>query len=115
MRVPVILPRRLSLAACVGALCLLSGLPSTGLAQAAKSGPPTPATGTTRKIDFVEYELPNGLHVILHQDRSLPVVASYLLIGLAIQSVTAPTQHRGTATPRAVGAGRRGDSRLGVR
>jgi len=27
------------------------------------------------KIDFVEYELDNGLHVILHQDASTPIVA----------------------------------------
>jgi predicted Zn-dependent peptidase len=27
------------------------------------------------KINFVEYDLPNGLHVILHQDKSAPVVA----------------------------------------
>jgi len=26
-------------------------------------------------ITFVEYDLPNGLHVILHQDRSAPIVA----------------------------------------
>ena len=26
-------------------------------------------------ITFVEYNLPNGLHVILHQDRSAPIVA----------------------------------------
>lgn len=26
------------------------------------------------KIDFEEYDLPNGLHVILHQDRSTPIV-----------------------------------------
>lgn len=28
------------------------------------------------KINFVEYDLPNGLHVILHQDNSVPVVAT---------------------------------------
>ncbi len=27
------------------------------------------------KIDFQEYQLPNGLHVILHQDRKVPIVA----------------------------------------
>ena len=26
-------------------------------------------------IDFVEYDLPNGLHVILHQDNSTPIIA----------------------------------------
>ena len=28
-----------------------------------------------KKIDFVEYDLPNGLHVILHEDHSTPIVA----------------------------------------
>jgi zinc protease len=28
-----------------------------------------------KKIDFTEYNLPNGLHVILHQDNSTPIVA----------------------------------------
>lgn len=27
------------------------------------------------KIDFTEFDLPNGLHVILHQDNSTPIVA----------------------------------------
>lgn len=27
------------------------------------------------KIDFIEYDLDNGLHVILHQDRTTPIVA----------------------------------------
>lgn len=27
------------------------------------------------KIDFTEYNLPNGMHVILHQDRTTPIVA----------------------------------------
>ena len=27
------------------------------------------------KIDYVEYDLDNGLHVILHQDASTPIVA----------------------------------------
>jgi zinc protease len=28
-----------------------------------------------KKIDFIEYDLPNGLHVILHEDHSVPVTA----------------------------------------
>jgi len=28
------------------------------------------------KIEFTEYDLPNGLHVILHQDNSTPIVAT---------------------------------------
>ena len=27
------------------------------------------------KINFVEYDLPNGLHVILHEDHTTPIVA----------------------------------------
>ena len=30
-------------------------------------------------IEFEEYDLPNGLHVILHPNRTAPVVSSYLL------------------------------------
>ncbi len=29
-------------------------------------------------IDFIEYDLPNGLHVILHQNKATPVVATYV-------------------------------------
>ncbi|MEP7253996.1 MAG: pitrilysin family protein, partial [Ginsengibacter sp.] len=31
--------------------------------------------GTAQKISFTEYDLANGLHVILHQDKKAPVVA----------------------------------------
>lgn len=31
--------------------------------------------GNSKKIEFVEYDLDNGLHVILHQDKSTPIVA----------------------------------------
>ena len=31
--------------------------------------------GQPKKIDFVQYDLPNGLHVILHQDNTTPIVA----------------------------------------
>jgi predicted Zn-dependent peptidase len=31
--------------------------------------------GQSGKIEFVEYDLANGLHVILHQDKSTPIVA----------------------------------------
>jgi predicted Zn-dependent peptidase len=33
----------------------------------------------TSKIQFVEYDLPNGLHVILHEDHSTPIVAISVL------------------------------------
>ncbi len=36
-------------------------------------------TAQERKIDFVEYTLDNGLHVILHEDNSTPIVAVSVL------------------------------------
>lgn len=39
----------------------------------------TTGSAQTRKIDFVEYDLENGLHVILHQDNSTPIVAVSVL------------------------------------
>jgi zinc protease len=33
------------------------------------------AGAQTREIPFTEYDLPNGLHVILHEDHSTPIVA----------------------------------------
>ncbi len=32
------------------------------------------ATGFSQKVEFTEYDLPNGLHVILHQENAAPVV-----------------------------------------
>jgi zinc protease len=37
------------------------------------------AYGQARKISFIEYDLDNGLHVILHQDNSTPIVAVTIL------------------------------------
>ncbi|MFN0203911.1 MAG: M16 family metallopeptidase [Bacteroidia bacterium] len=34
---------------------------------------------SAQKIDFEEYDLPNGLHVILHQDNSTPITAVSVL------------------------------------
>ncbi|MBI1224076.1 MAG: insulinase family protein [Bacteroidetes bacterium] len=36
-------------------------------------------TAQTNKINFTEYDLPNGLHVILHEDHSTPIVAVSVL------------------------------------
>jgi len=65
----------------VAALAALAGLlPHPAAAQKkAESAPAAPAVAKAAKIDFVEYDLPNGLHVILHSDRSLPVVSTYVL------------------------------------
>ncbi len=37
------------------------------------------SSAQTRKIDFVQYKLDNGLNVILHQDNSTPIVAVSVL------------------------------------
>ena len=89
MRAPKILSRWFLLGAIICLFGSAPGLISTALAQKAKASqakaaatpaPTSPVVAApSRKIEFVEYELPNGLHVILHQDRSLPVVASYVL------------------------------------
>src|SRR5687767_16016319 len=38
-----------------------------------------PARVTLKPIKYVEYDLPNGLHVILHENHAAPVVSTYLL------------------------------------
>lgn len=37
------------------------------------------STGIAQKVDFIEYDLLNGLHVILHQDKSAPVVVTSVM------------------------------------
>lgn len=71
------LPRLLPSAA----LLAVAGLFPLAAHAQKKTEPAAPAAAVTKaaKIDFVEYDLPNGLHVILHQDRSLPVVSTYVL------------------------------------
>jgi predicted Zn-dependent peptidase len=39
----------------------------------------TPAKLQLKPIQYVEYDLPNGLHVILHQNHAVPVVSTYVL------------------------------------
>ena len=38
-----------------------------------------PAGASARRVEFTEYDLPNGLHVILSPDHTVPVVSSYVL------------------------------------
>lgn len=52
-------------------LALVLSLPVAASAQEVKS--------TIKPLTFVEYDLPNGLHVILHENHSAPVVSTYLL------------------------------------
>ncbi len=48
-------------------------------APAPKANPTESGATKMPVIDFQEYDLPNGLHVILHQNKSAPVVSTYLL------------------------------------
>ena len=32
-----------------------------------------------KKIEYVEYDLPNGIHVILHEEHATPIVAVSIL------------------------------------
>lgn len=50
-------------------------------AFAQDSAPATPAAEKTviKPIKYLEYDLPNGLHVILHENHQAPVVATYVL------------------------------------
>ncbi|MES2794417.1 MAG: pitrilysin family protein [Bacteroidota bacterium] len=44
-----------------------------------KSAPKPSAEHSQNRIKFTEYDLPNGLHVILHQDNSTPLVATTVM------------------------------------
>src|SRR4051794_23916093 len=47
---------------------------------AAKDEAPAPPAKTILKpIQFEEYDLPNGLHVILHENHAAPVISTYVL------------------------------------
>jgi predicted Zn-dependent peptidase len=41
--------------------------------------PSAPVHIALKPIKFVEYDLPNGLHVILHENHAAPVIATYVL------------------------------------
>ena len=38
-----------------------------------------------QQIKFEEYDLPNGLHVILHQDNSTPVVTTSVMYHVGVK------------------------------
>src|SRR5258708_13250600 len=58
-------------------IALLIGAPSPSRAQT-KPAPPTPAAAQPAKagldVPYTQFNLPNGLHVILHEDHRLPLV-----------------------------------------
>src|SRR5260370_23761050 len=55
----------------------LIGAPAPSRAQT-KPAPPTPAAAQPAKagldVPYTQFNLPNGLHVILHEDHTLPLV-----------------------------------------
>jgi len=47
------------------------------------------ATGFSQNIKFVEYDLKNGLHVILHEDHSTPITAVTVMYHVGSKNETA--------------------------
>ena len=39
-------------------------------------------SGQAQKVEFEEYKLDNGMHVILHQDKSAPVIITSVMYGV---------------------------------
>lgn len=61
------------------AVCSLA-LPLVSLAETKPADAAAPPKETVLKpIKFVEYDLPNGLHVILHENHAAPVISTYVL------------------------------------
>ena len=62
-------------------LAFVAALPGSLLS--AKDDQPAPLAepihSILKPIKFVEYDLPNGLHVILHENHAVPVISSYVL------------------------------------
>ena len=59
-------------------LATLTAVAVTSLLPANAKDEPTPRV-VLKPIKFTEYDLPNGLHVILHENHAAPVVSTYVL------------------------------------
>ena len=55
-------------------LLAFAAVTSVAAGQAAEKPPASPAASEVPKVAFEKYTLPNGLQVILHVDRKLPIV-----------------------------------------
>ena len=67
-------------AALLSTALTLSLLPHAALCATPAAPAAAPETRSVRKpIAYTEYDLPNGLHVILHENHSAPVVSTYVL------------------------------------
>ena len=58
------------------------------------------ALSAQNKIDFEEYDLDNGLHVILHEDHSTPIAAVTVLyhVGSKNEDQSVPVLHTSLST-----------------
>lgn len=54
-------------------------LATGAVAQDSKAPAAAPAKSAIKPLTFTEYTLPNGLHVILHENHAAPVVSTYVL------------------------------------
>jgi len=59
----------------LAAAALLLSAPSARAQSAPQSPHPAPATQPALRVPYTHFTLPNGLDVILHEDRSVPVVS----------------------------------------
>ncbi|MEK0445704.1 MAG: hypothetical protein RLZZ399_1025 [Verrucomicrobiota bacterium] len=67
-------------AALLSTALTLSLLPHAAFCATPAAPAAAPETRSVRKpIAYTEYDLPNGLHVILHENHSAPVVSTYVL------------------------------------
>ncbi len=60
-------------------LRIMKSIPFRNLLALVGLAAPWGAFAESPNIEFVEYDLPNGLHVILHENSDAPVVSSYVL------------------------------------
>ena len=53
------------------------------------------STANAQKVAFEEYDLENGLHVVLHQDNSAPVVVTSVMyhVGAKTNNLTEQVLH----------------------
>jgi zinc protease len=80
---PTMLQMSLRLGAALLAIApVLAKEPSKTSAPKGSATPRTsaaPAASIIKPIKYIEYDLPNGLHVILHENHQAPVVSTYVL------------------------------------
>ena len=68
------IPVALQLAAALGLAMLVFALPASAAPAPAAPAPAAALASQAPEIQFEKYTLPNGLQVILHVDRKLPIV-----------------------------------------